>query len=184
MKRSFDILVSLITLIILLPVFVIIALAIKLDSKGDVFFLQERVGRGRQTFGIYKFRSMVSGADQQGPYFTSKNDARITKVGAFLRKTSLDELPQFINVLKGDMSIVGPRPDVPKMESLYTPEQWQERHLVRPGITGLAQATLRSSSTMEQRTAMDLEYVSKHSLWFDLKILLLTVKQVLFKGSH
>ena len=101
-----------------------------------------------------------------------------------MRKTSLDELPQFINVLKGDMSIVGPRPDVPKMKSLYTEDEWTERHIVRPGITGLAQSTLRSSSTMEQRKAMDLEYVRNHSFWFDLKIQFWTVKQVFSKGSY
>lgn len=184
MKRLFDIVASAGFLIVFSPLFLVLALAIKFDSKGPVFFKQERVGRGGQVFYIYKFRSMVADADKQGPYFTTQGDSRITKVGAFLRKTSLDEIPQFINVLTGDMSIVGPRPDVPKMKSLYTEEQWNERNRVRPGITGLAQSTLRSSATMEERTKMDLEYVRKHSFWFDNKILWWTVKQVLFKGSY
>jgi lipopolysaccharide/colanic/teichoic acid biosynthesis glycosyltransferase len=104
-------------------------------------------------------------------------------VGRFLRRTSLDELPQLFNVLKGDMSLVGPRPDVPAQRSLYTDEEWALRTSVRPGITGLAQATVRSAATQAERTALDLEYVRKASFWFDMKILLLTVRQVLGKGS-
>jgi len=127
---------------------------------------------------------MVAGADQKGPYFTAKGDTRITKIGAFLRKTSLDELPQLLNVLIGNMSLVGPRPDVFAQRANYTQEEWEKRTRVKPGITGLAQATIRNVGGPDQRTALDLEYVDNASFWLDLKILLLTVKQILFKGSH
>ncbi|MDH5763283.1 MAG: sugar transferase [Nitrospinota bacterium] len=184
MKRNFDFIVSLIFLILLFPFAILISFAIMIESKGGIFFLQERVGQSAKPFQMYKFRSMVAGADQQGPYFTAQGDPRVTRVGAFLRKTSLDELPQLLNVLKGDMSLVGPRPDVFAQRSNYTQEEWDKRTCVKPGITGLAQATIRNVGGPGQRTALDLEYVDKSSFWLDLKILLLTVKQVLFKGSH
>ena len=184
MKRIFDFTSSLVLLILISPFIILISLAILLESKGGVFFRQERVGRSAQPFQMYKFRSMVAGADQKGPYFTAKGDPRITRVGAFLRKTSLDELPQLLNVLKGDMSLVGPRPDVFAQRPNYSDEQWDKRTRVRPGITGLAQATTRNTGGPGQRTALDLEYVDNASFWLDLKILLLTVQQVLFKGSH
>jgi lipopolysaccharide/colanic/teichoic acid biosynthesis glycosyltransferase len=184
MKRIFDFIVSLAFLIFLFPFIILISLAIIIESKGGVIFMQERVGQSAKPFQIYKFRSMVVGANQKGPYFTAKGDPRITRVGAFLRKTSLDELPQLLNVLKGDMSLVGPRPDVFAQRSNYTQEEWEKRTRVKPGITGLAQATIRNVGGPGQRTALDLEYVKNASFWLDLKILLLTVKQVLFKGSH
>ena len=184
MKRFFDFIVSLVILVPLSPFIFLISVAILVESKGGVIFTQERVGQFAKPFSMYKFRSMVADAHQKGPYFTAKGDPRITRVGAFLRKTSLDELPQLLNVLKGDMSLVGPRPDVFTQRSNYTQQHWEKRTSVKPGITGLAQAIARNVGGQEQRTALDLEYVDKMSLGFDLKILLLTVKQVLFKGSH
>lgn len=184
MKRIFDILVSLLVLLPASPFMVLVALLIKLESKGPVIFKQERVGRFGKTFPIYKFRSMVVDASSQGPHFTQDQDPRITRVGRFVRKTSLDELPQLLNVLKGDMSLVGPRPDVPKQRSDYTQAEWDKRNSVRPGITGLAQAKLRSAATLEERTRLDLEYVDNVSFIYDIWVILLTVKQVLFKGGN
>jgi len=184
-KRVFDIVMSLVTLLFASPVLIMVALLIKFESRGPVIFKQERVGRFGKTFFIYKFRSMVVDAATQGPYFTQANDPRITRIGRFVRKTSLDELPQLINVLKGDMSLVGPRPDVPKQRSNYTQYEWDKRNSVRPGITGLAQAKLRSVATLEERTRLDLEYVDRASITFDLWVIILTVKQVLFiKGGN
>lgn len=183
MKRFFDIAASGAALILLLPLFLAIGVAIKLDSKGRIFFRQERVGLNGNLFKIFKFRSMVADAPKRGPYFTAAGDPRITKAGSFLRKTSLDELPQLLNVLLGDMSLVGPRPDVPAQRGQYTEDEWTRRHTVRPGITGLAQATLRSSATPEERKALDLEYVGKADILSDIKILFMTVKQVLCKGG-
>ncbi|WP_067587596.1 sugar transferase [Endozoicomonas ascidiicola] len=184
MKRLFDLLVSLAAIICALPILLITAVAIKLDSKGGVLFKQARIGLNGKHFSIYKFRSMVIGAARSGPYFTEANDRRITRVGAFIRRTSLDELPQILNVLQGDMSIVGPRPNVPEQEKEYANNQWVKRNSVKPGITGLAQATLRSQATPEQRTALDLEYVDKNSMGMDLRIILMTVKQILSKGGN
>lgn len=183
MKRVFDIAVALIALAVLWPVFLVVALAIRLDSPGPALFRQTRVGIGGQSFPMLKFRSMVVDAERVGGYSTAVGDPRITRVGHFIRRTSLDELPQLFNVLRGDMSWVGPRPDVPAQKGNYSDADWQARHRVRPGITGLAQATLRSAATPAQRLALDLEYVERASLLFDLKILLLTVRQALGKGS-
>lgn len=170
-------------LVIFGPLMLLVALAIRLDSPGGALFKQTRIGLGGKPFTIYKFRSMVSGADKKGPYYTDSNDARITKTGRIIRKTSLDELPQLLNVLKGDMSLVGPRPYTPAQEQEFTPEQWQQRHQVRPGITGLAQAEIRSGGTDEQRLSLDLSYVQNHSVLQDLRILWLTVLQVLIRRS-
>lgn len=184
MKRLFDILVSGLLLLIFSPVLMAVAIAVRVDSPGPIIYRQTRVGRNLHPFRIYKFRSMVSNADQIGGHSTAQGDARVTKVGRFIRKTSLDELPQLTNVLKGDMSLVGPRPDVPAQEALYAPEDWIKRHRVRPGITGLAQATVRSAAKPEERTRLDLEYVETASLRKDLIILGLTARQVLMRGSH
>lgn len=183
-KRLFDILVSACALLLVAPLFLVIAIAIRLDSPGPVFFRQTRVGRDGAPFGMYKFRSMVADAERLGGYSTARGDPRVTRSGRFLRRTSLDELPQLLNVLLGDMSLVGPRPDVPAQRKGYTEEEWLIRHRVRPGITGLAQATVRSEAKPGQRKALDLEYVTKASLWVDIKILCLTVWQVLIKGSY
>jgi len=184
LKRVFDIAVALIALAVLWPLLLVVALAIRLDSPGPALFRQTRVGVEGRPFSMLKFRSMVMDAERVGGYSTAVGDPRITRVGRFIRRTSLDELPQIFNVLRGDMSWVGPRPDVPAQKDNYSDEDWRARHRVRPGITGLAQATLRSAATPAQRLALDLEYVERASLLFDLKILLLTVRQVLGKGSY
>lgn len=183
MKRLFDIIIAALLLLCSLPLFLPLALAIRLDSPGSPFYRQIRVGRSGRTFGMLKFRSMVANADRIGGHSTAAGDARITKVGRFIRKTSLDELPQLLNVLSGDMSLVGPRPDVPAQEADYRPEDWVLRHRVRPGVTGLAQALKRSAATPAERTEMDLRYVREQSLWLDLKILWWTARQVLSKGG-
>jgi lipopolysaccharide/colanic/teichoic acid biosynthesis glycosyltransferase len=171
MKRAFDILASATLLLLSLPVLVAAAVWIRLDSPGPVLFRQVRVGRGCRPFTILKLRTMVRDADRTGGFSTRAGDPRITRAGRFLRRTSIDELPQFWNVLKGDMSLVGPRPDTPAQQAQYRPEDWQRRHSVRPGITGLAQAELRSAATFEQRLALDLGYVERAGLAQDLAIL-------------
>ena len=142
-KRVFDIVLSGLILFLILPLFPILAFLIKRGSEGPVFYIQTRIGRGGDEFYMLKFRSMRSDADQIGGHSTMRDDPRITKIGKFIRRTSLDELPQVFNVLKGDMSLVGPRPAVPAQRQNYSQNEWQKRHSVRPGITGLAQATVR-----------------------------------------
>ena len=182
MKRATDLVLSLLALVLLAPFFLLVAFAVVLDSGIPVFFKQQRVGVDGREFGIFKFRSMRQNAAASGPYFTRTNDARITKVGQFLRRTSIDELPQLINVLRGDMSLVGPRPDVPAQQSLYAPEDWKLRCSVRPGITGLAQVKGRSAVSFDQRLTMDLDYARHVSWWGDVKILWWTVCQL--GGKH
>ena len=184
MKRLADIVLSLVALLVLSPVLLATAAAVAAESGFPVLFRQVRVGRGGREFGMYKFRSMVKNAAAIGPYFTSGDDPRITRVGRFIRRTSLDELPQLLNVLKGDMSLVGPRPDVPAQRTLYTEADWTARCSVRPGITGLAQARIRSEGTPEQRLALDLQYAREHSLWLDLKIMWWTLGRLTGKGSN
>lgn len=183
MKRLFDIFFVTFVLLLTWPILIVCAIAVRVDSPGSIFYRQQRVGYEGKIFDIYKFRSMVRNADQIGSYQTMQGDSRITSIGALLRRTSLDELPQLLNVLKGDMSLVGPRPDVPAQRELYSDGEWARRVSVRPGITGLAQATLRSAATKEQRRSLDLEYVDKASLLLDLKILLLTMRQIFSKGG-
>ncbi len=181
-KRFFDVSLALVLLLLLSPVFIIVIIVNK-SSSGNIFYLQERVGRYGMLFYIYKFRSMVPNADKLGGYSTVVHDVRITKIGKILRRTSLDELPQLVNVLLGDMSLVGPRPDVPAQRVNYRVEDWEKRCSVRPGITGLAQAKVRSAAKPGERLSLDLEYINKSSFLFDLKILWLTVGQVFGKGS-
>lgn len=166
------------------PILIGVATAIYLSDFGPVIFRQRRVGRGGKDFFIYKFRSMVIDAEKLGGYSTADGDPRITRVGRFIRRTSLDELPQLFNVLCGSMSVVGPRPDVPAQRTLYTEAEWQLRNSVRPGITGLAQATLRSAATETQRKELDLQYAQQASLFKDIQIILLTFKQVFGKGGN
>lgn len=184
MKRLMDLFIALMAGLLFAPVMLIVAVAIKLDSKGPVFYRQERVGLNGSHFNILKFRSMVTNADKIGGFSTADNDSRITRCGRFIRRSSLDELPQLINVIVGDMSIVGPRPDVPEQRVLYSDMEWQLRHSVKPGITGLAQSTLRSQATPAQRKMLDLEYAKSHSFMQDCKIILNTAHQVLFKGGN
>ncbi|HEX4916339.1 MAG TPA: sugar transferase [Limnobacter sp.] len=184
MKRLFDIVLSAIALLLLSPVMLTIALLVFWQDGGSPLFLQTRVGRGCKPFQIYKFRTMVKDAHLKGQYFTVDNDPRITRLGKFLRKSSLDELPQLLNILFGHMSIVGPRPDVPAQQKLYQPHEWQKRHTVRPGLTGLAQVRRRLESGHAPRLALDLEYVDNHSFLGDLAIIVQTAWQVISKGGN
>lgn len=182
-KRTADVVIALGLLLALAPLLLALALVVRLDSPGPALFQQQRIGRGGVPFWMLKFRSMVMNAPELGGYSTAPGDPRITRSGRWLRRLSLDELPQLINVLRGDMSLVGPRPDVPAQRTGYSDREWQERHRVRPGITGLAQATVRSDAQAGERTALDLQYVREQSLTLDLWILLLTFRQLLGKGS-
>lgn len=189
-KRLFDIIFSLLVLILLSWVYAAVAIAIKHDSEGPVFFNQERVGKDGKTFKMHKFRSMYVDAEERlkdlqdlnekdGPVFKIKDDPRITHVGHFIRKTSIDELPQFINVLKGDMSIVGPRPALPREVRQYTPYQ-KERLLVKPGITCFWQTRRnRDDISFDEWVGLDLLYIKKCSVLTDLKLILQTVGVVL-----
>ena len=180
-KRVLDFLLSLIAIIILSPVLLIIAIAIKIDSKGPVFFLQERLGKDGKVFKIIKFRTMVKDAEKMGTGIkTTEKDSRITKVGSFLRKTSLDEIPQLINVLKGDMALIGPRPLLPQYLPLYSKEQ-ARRHEVRPGITGWAQVNGRNAISWNKKFELDVWYVDHCSFGLDLKIIFLTIKKVFIR---
>ena len=184
MKRAMDLALSLLALVLLSPVLAAVALAVALEGGRPVLFRQVRVGRGGREFDLYKFRSMVRGAERLGAWQTAAADPRITRVGRFIRRTSLDELPQLVNVLRGDMSLVGPRPDLPVQRALYAPEDWALRCSVRPGITGLAQALLRSEATREQRLALDLQYVREHGLLMDLRIFFWTLRRLGGAGSN
>ncbi len=189
-KRIFDVIVSFICLVILAPVFITISLFIKFTSPGPIFFAQERCGLNSRKFTLFKFRTMVPDAhrqlaellgqnEMQGPAFKMTNDPRLTEIGKFLRKTSLDELPQLWNVLKGDMSLIGPRPPLPEEVQQY--DGWHRRRLrMRPGITCLWQVNGRNNiSNFDEWARLDLEYIEKWSLWLDCKILLKTIPVVL-----
>ena len=187
-KVIFDFALSLLILILLSPLMMIIAFLIKLDG-GPVFFLQKRSGLNGRPFYCYKFRTMVVNAEslqkklldkneQQGPVFKIKKDPRVTKVGKFLRKTSLDELPQFLNVIRGEMSIVGPRPPIPSEVKQY--ERWQHRRLsMKPGITCIWQVSGRNNIPFDQWMKMDMQYIDTWSLKLDIIIILKTIKVVL-----
>ena len=186
MKRLFDILASFIGLIIISPVFLVLGIWIKLDSKGPVFYKQVRVGRGNRDFFLYKFRSMRVGADKAGLITVGGRDPRVTRSGYYIRKYKLDEFPQLINVLKGDMSLVGPRPEVRKYVEMYTPEQMHVLD-VRPGITDLASIRYRNENEllekaedpdkyyieviMQDKLRINLEYVKEHSFLYDIKLI-------------
>ncbi len=184
MKRLMDVVLSLAALLVLSPVFLLTAAALIADSGLPVFFRQKRVGLNGRLFDMLKFRSMRIDAAATGPYFTQANDARITRVGRWIRRTSLDELPQLVNVLRGDMSLVGPRPDVPAQQALYAPEDWALRCSVRPGITGLAQVSGRSEASFEQRLNFDLQYVRHASILSDLHIFWLTFRQLAGRNAN
>jgi lipopolysaccharide/colanic/teichoic acid biosynthesis glycosyltransferase len=177
MKRLFDIVLSLPVAVILLPVFAVVIIAIKISSKGPAVFKQERAGKGGKPFIFYKFRTMKVDVDPFGASPKSGQDPRLTKVGTFLREYSLDELPQLFNVLKGDMSIVGPRP-------LYVSQmlEWNERQkkrlLVKPGLTGLAQIQGRGELAREEKLELDVKYVETANFWADIKITLATIAHV------
>lgn len=179
LKRPFDILLSGLALMILSPVFLVIALIIKKTSPGPVFFRQERLGVKEKPFMILKFRSMRSDSEATGPQFTTKNDLRITKIGKLIRKTSLDELPQLINIFRGEMSLIGPRPYVGFELADATKVDRQKRASIRPGISGLSQVSGRSQLSQEAVISLDLNYVEKSSLRLDLHIILKTIQKVL-----
>lgn len=189
LKRGFDVVASGIGLIVLSPVFIVIAIAVRLNSKGSAFYRARRIGQHGKEFRLYKFRSMRADADQQGPGITSANDTRITSVGRVLRRTKLDELPQLINVLRGEMSLVGPRPEDPHYVALYTPEQ---RAILkyRPGITSMASFKYRNEEqllsgeaweqlyideVMPAKLTIDLDYSRRATLFTDIWLIFRTV---------
>jgi exopolysaccharide biosynthesis polyprenyl glycosylphosphotransferase len=192
-KRILDLVISFTLLVVLAPLFLAVAALIKLTSDGPVFFRQERMGVNKRRFIIYKFRTMVPNAEEMlgaledlnevtGPVFKIMDDPRITSIGKFLRRTSIDELPQLFNILKGDMSLVGPRP-LPVRDYQGFNQDWQRRRFtVRPGITCLWQVNGRSAIPFEQWMRLDLQYMDEWSLWLDLKILARTIPAVL-RGS-
>ncbi len=184
MKRFLDIVFATIALVLMSPVLVAVAAAVRFADGGPIFFRQTRVGLGGRHFVMLKFRSMVIDAPARGGHSTAADDPRITPVGRFIRRTSLDELPQILNVFSGDMSIVGPRPDVPAQRPLYDESEWTLRHRVRPGITGLAQATLRSEATPDERKRLDLQYAREAGTWLDLHIIGLTFRQIFGRGGN
>lgn len=199
MKRLFDIIFSFAGLLLLAPLFVLLMLWIKLDSSGPVFFRQERVGRGGRLFRIHKFRTMVTDAEARGPQLTVGADRRITRSGRFLRKYKLDELPQLIDVLLGDMSLVGPRPEVPRYVACYPDDLRVQVLSVRPGITDLASIEFSDENALLQGAAdpereyverilpLKLEYcrryVEQQTLWLDIRIIARTIAKVWLRGK-
>lgn len=181
LKRTFDIIVSAIGLIFLSPLFLIVAILIRIDSPGPVFFLQERIGKNGKPFYPFKFRTMIVGAINKGLGITvSKDDERITAIGKFLRKYGIDEFPQLINVLKGEMSIVGPRPTLRYQVEKYN--DFEKRRLeVNPGLAGWAMIHGRNSLTWEERIKYDVWYVENWCLWLDIKIIFLTIYLIFIK---
>lgn len=196
MKRIFDVFASGCGLLVLSPLFLIMAIWIKLDSAGPVFYRQTRVGRGNKDFRLFKFRSMVIGADKKGLITVGGRDPRITRSGYFIRKYKLDEFPQLINVFLGDMSLVGPRPEVRKYVDMYTTEQLHVLD-VRPGVTSLASIRYRNENdilaaaedpdkcyiekVMPDKLAIDLEYVANHSFCYDIKLIFMTFWEIVSK---
>lgn len=186
-KRLFDLIASILALFLLSPVFLLVTIAIKISSpRENVFYVQIRLGKNGKPFKMYKFRSMVSNADKllshlkrknevKGAMFKIKDDPRVTKIGHFMREYSVDELPQLLNVLIGNMSLVGPRPPLPIEVAEYT-DYAKQRLLVKPGCTGLWQATVRNSVGFDEMLRLDLTYIDNRSLWFDFKILIRTFK--------
>ncbi|WP_059103387.1 sugar transferase [Shouchella shacheensis] len=186
LKRLMDIVVSFGILLVTLPVFLLTAIAIKTEDKGSIFFRQERLGKYHQPFNILKFRSMVENAEEQtGPTLAKSGDARITKMGRFIRKTRIDELPQLLNVLKGDMSLVGPRPERDFFADKFQREnKWfNYRHAVKPGITGYAQVMGKYTTNVDKKLKFDLHYIRNYSLWLDCIILMRTVLVVINKAK-
>lgn len=191
-KRIVDIILGCIGLVLLSPVFLILAICIKIDSKGPVIFAHKRIGKNGKEFNMYKFRSMYENAEKMIENFNEEqkrewqenfkleNDPRITKVGKFLRKTSLDELPQIVNIIKGDLSIIGPRPVIDEELEKYGKNK--DKFLsITPGLTGYWQANGRSNTTYEERMQMELYYIDNQSLWLDIKIFFKTIVSVLKK---
>lgn len=194
MKRAFDIIASGLGLIFLSPLFAVLAIWIKCDSKGPVFYRQVRVGKDNKDFRLFKFRSMRPDSDKLGLITVGGHDPRVTRSGYYIRKYKLDEFPQLINVFKGDMSLVGPRPEVRKYVDMYTPEQMKVLS-VRPGVTSLASIRYRNENeilaasedpdkcyieqVMPDKLAIDLEYVDRANLWNDIKLIFSTFKEII-----
>ena len=189
LRRALDVVVSAAALLLLLPLLALIALCIRLDSPGPILFVQKRVGRHGREFPVFKFRSMFTDAEEHlhtvlaanersGPVFKMRQDPRTTRIGRGLRRCSLDEVPQRLNVLRGEMSLVGPRPALPREVALYTPDQHQ-RLSVLPGLTGLWQVSGRATLSFEASVALDLLYVQRQSFWLNVVILARTVPAVL-----
>ena len=189
LRRFLDILVSSLALLLLLPLLALLALAIRLDSRGPVLFTQRRVGKDGKEFAFFKFRSMYADAEKcldavlgtnerTGPVFKMRHDPRITRIGHWLRHSSLDEVPQLLNILRGEMSLVGPRPALPREVALYTPTQ-RHRLCVTPGLTGLWQISGRADLSFEESIELDLEYIARCSFALNCVILLRTVPAVL-----
>lgn len=184
LKRIFDILFSLLVLVLFLPLLIVIALLIKLSSAGPVIFRHKRVGKNGNEIYIYKLRTMIKDAEKIGSGLTEKNDSRITPVGAFLRRVSLDEIPQFLNVLKGEMSIIGPRPEIPEIVKNYTPFQRQVLKVL-PGISGFPQVNGRAELSIPKKLRMDVYYVKHMNVCFDLYIIYKTIFVILSgKGAY
>jgi len=182
-KRFTDIIISLIALILTSPLLIIAVIAIRFESKGGVFFSQERVGKNGKIFKIYKLRTMVFNADKIGPVLTQLSDKRITKIGKLLRLTSLDEIPQMMNVLKGDMSIIGPRPEVPSIVKTYNTQQLAVLDY-QPGITGIVQISGRAALEIETKLKMDIEYYPNENFWSDFVIMAKTPFAILSNNGN
>lgn len=193
LKRLIDILGALVAIVVFLPISIVIAVKIKKEDGGPIFYTQERVGKDGKLFPMWKFRSMVVGAhslkteiadlnETDGPIFKIKDDPRVTHVGKFLRTHSLDEIPQFVNVLQGTMSLVGPRPALPEEVEEYS-EKALKRLTVKPGLTGLWQVSGRSNVSYEMMIDLDLTYVRQATIWMDIKILVITVVQMFLPGK-
>src|SRR5699024_8456760 len=184
LKRIIDLIGSILGIILLTPLIIIISILIKIDSKGSILFKQKRLGKYGEPFYILKFRTMVENAENIGDGLTVKteSDSRITKIGHFLRKTSLDELPQLFNVLKGEMRLVGPRPPVtyfPYNGYENYPEWAKKRFSMQPGVTGLAQTTVRNSVNWDERMKIDLEYIERFNIYYDIQLIFSTIVRVI-----
>jgi exopolysaccharide biosynthesis polyprenyl glycosylphosphotransferase len=179
-KRAFELVFSLLLLIVTLPVLLVTAIAIKLESPGSIFYKQERVGKDGKLFNVWKLRSMRSDAEKDGPQWAAKNDARVTRVGQFIRKTRIDELPQLFNVLSGEMSLIGPRPERPMFTEQFDKEipGFKNRLAVKPGLTGWAQVNGGYDMTPKEKLELDLYYIEKQSFKLDAKIFFQTIKVV------
>lgn len=194
MKRLIDVIGSIVALVVFTPTMLVIMVLIKLEDKGPVFYGQTRIGKNGAEFKMWKFRSMRENAhelrsqmmaqnDADGPMFKIKDDPRVTKIGHFIREKSLDEIPQFFNVLKGEMSLVGPRPSLPE-EVMEFGSRERERLNVLPGLTGLWQVSGRNDLSFDDMIALDLEYVKHHSVLWDIKIIFITVAQMFFSKGN
>jgi len=193
LKRAIDLLGATVGIILLMPILLVAAIAIKIDSKGPIFFCQHRVGHHGKVFKMYKFRSMVTNAEDllsglkdknemSGPMFKMKSDPRVTKVGRFIRRTSIDELPQLINVLKGEMTLVGPRPNLPREVENFS-EYQKQKLLVKPGLTCYWQVMGRNNIDFQEWIELDIKYIEERTLWIDIKLIFKTFK-VLFGDNN